>query len=259
MSTSGNPIIQIEHLNKEFELNGTTIHALRDVNLTIGKGEFVCLIGASGCGKSTLLRIIAGFETATGGVAKMWNKPIAEPGPDRGMVFQDYALFPWLTVRDNIAFGPTERSRPKSEVRDKVESFIDLVGLRKFAEAYPHQLSGGVKQRVAIARVLANDAEVVLMDEPFGALDAMTRERLQEELLDIWQRTGLTVVFVTHSIEEAIYLSDRVVVMTPSPGKIESDNAVTLVRPRDVSAPDFNEIRRMLGSKLHSHHGRKAA
>jgi NitT/TauT family transport system ATP-binding protein len=259
MSASGNPIIQIEHLNKEFELNGTTIHALRDVNLTIGKGEFVCLIGASGCGKSTLLRIMAGFETASGGVARMWSKPIVEPGPDRGMVFQDYALFPWLTVRDNIAFGPTERSRPKNEVRDKVESFIDLVGLRKFAEAYPHQLSGGMKQRVAIARVLANDAEVVLMDEPFGALDAMTRERLQEELLDIWQRTGLTVVFVTHSIEEAIYLSDRVVVMTPSPGKIESDNAVTLVRPRDVSAPDFNEIRRMLGSKLHSHHGRKAA
>ena len=253
------PIIEIERLSKEFELNGTSIHALRDVNLTISKGEFVCLIGASGCGKSTLLRIMAGFETASAGVARMWGKPISEPGPDRGMVFQDYALFPWLSVRDNIAFGPTERSRPKNEIRDKVESFIDLVGLRKFAEAYPHQLSGGMKQRVAIARVLANDAEVVLMDEPFGALDAMTRERLQEELLDIWQRTGLTVVFVTHSIEEAIYLSDRVVVMTPSPGKIESDNAVRLVRPRDVSAPDFNEIRRLLGSKLHSHHGRKAA
>ncbi len=251
-------IIEIEHLSKEFELNGTTIHALRDVNLSIAKGEFVCLIGASGCGKSTLLRIMAGFETASGGAAKMWSKPITEPGPDRGMVFQDYALFPWLTVRDNIAFGPTERSRPKNEVRDKVESFIDLVGLRKFAEAYPHQLSGGMKQRVAIARVLANDAEVVLMDEPFGALDAMTRERLQEELLEIWQRTGLTVVFVTHSIEEAIYLSDRVVVMTPAPGKIESDNPITLVRPRDVSAPDFNEIRRLLGGKLHSHHGRKA-
>ena len=254
-----NPIIEIERLSKEFELNGTAIHALRDVNLTISKGEFVCLIGASGCGKSTLLRIMAGFETASAGAAKMWGKPISEPGPDRGMVFQDYALFPWLSVRDNIAFGPTERSRPRNEIRDKVESFIDLVGLRKFAAAHPHQLSGGMKQRVAIARVLANDAEVVLMDEPFGALDAMTRERLQEELLDIWQRTGLTVVFVTHSIEEAIYLSDRVVVMTPSPGKIESDNAVQLVRPRDVSAPDFNEIRRLLGSKLHSHHSRKAA
>ena len=252
-------IIEIEHLSKEFELNGMKIHALRDTNLIVNKGEFICLIGASGCGKSTLLRIMAGFETASSGVAKMWGKPIGEPGPDRGMVFQDYALFPWLSVRDNIAFGPTERSRPKNEIRDKVESFIDIVGLRKFADAYPHQLSGGMKQRVAIARVLANDAEVVLMDEPFGALDALTRERLQEELLEIWQRTGLTVVFVTHSIEEAIYLSDRVVIMTPSPGKIESDNAVQLVRPRDVSAPDFNEIRRLLGSKLHSHHGRKAA
>jgi NitT/TauT family transport system ATP-binding protein len=252
-------IIEIERLSKEFELNGARIHALRDVNLTIHKGEFVCLIGASGCGKSTLLRIVAGFETATSGAAKMWGKPIAEPGPDRGMVFQDYALFPWLTVRDNIAFGPTERARPRSEVRDKVESFIDIVGLRKFADAYPHQLSGGMKQRVAIARVLANDAELVLMDEPFGALDALTRERLQEELLDIWQRTGLTVIFVTHSIEEAIYLSDRVVVMTPSPGKIESDNRVELARPRDVSAPDFNDVRRLLGGKLHSHHGRKAA
>jgi NitT/TauT family transport system ATP-binding protein len=252
-------IIEIEHLSKEFELNGMKIHALRDTNLIVNKGEFICLIGASGCGKSTLLRIMAGFETASSGVAKMWGKPIGEPGPDRGIVFQDYALFPWLSVRDNIAFGPTERSRPKNEIRDKVESFIDIVGLRKFADAYPHQLSGGMKQRVAIARVLANDAEVVLMDEPFGALDALTRERLQEELLEIWQRTGLTVVFVTHSIEEAIYLSDRVVIMTPSPGKIESDNAVQLVRPRDVSAPDFNEIRRLLGSKLHSHHGRKAA
>jgi NitT/TauT family transport system ATP-binding protein len=258
MSTT-QPILEVEHLSKEFELNGTHIHALRDVNLTINKGEFVCLIGASGCGKSTLLRIVAGFETATSGVAKIWGKAVTEPGPDRGMVFQDYALFPWLSVRENIAFGPTERSRPKSEIREKVESFIDIVGLRKFADAYPHQLSGGMKQRVAIARVLANDADMLLMDEPFGALDALTRERLQEELLDIWQRTGLTVIFVTHSIEEAIYLSDRVVVMTPSPGKIENDYRVTLQRPRDVSAPDFNEIRRMLGTKLHSHHGRKAA
>jgi NitT/TauT family transport system ATP-binding protein len=190
---------------------------------------------------------------------RLRGRKVTEPGPDRGMVFQDYALFPWLNVRDNIAFGPTERGLPKDEIRDKVESFIDIVGLRRFAEAYPHQLSGGMKQRVAIARVLANDADVVLMDEPFGALDALTRERLQEELLDIWQRTGLTVIFVTHSIEEAIYLSDRVVVMTPQPGKIDSDNRIELVRPRDVSAPDFNEIRRLLGGKLHSHHGKRAA
>jgi NitT/TauT family transport system ATP-binding protein len=259
MTTPPFRLLEIEHVSKEFELNGQIIHALRDTNLVINKGEFICLIGASGCGKSTLLRIIAGFETASSGEVRLRGRKVTEPGPDRGMVFQDYALFPWLNVRDNIAFGPTERGLPKDEIRDKVESFIDIVGLRRFAEAYPHQLSGGMKQRVAIARVLANDADVVLMDEPFGALDALTRERLQEELLDIWQRTGLTVIFVTHSIEEAIYLSDRVVVMTPQPGKIDSDNRIELVRPRDVSAPDFNEIRRLLGGKLHSHHGKRAA
>src|ERR1041384_4631717 len=182
--------------------------------------EFVCLIGASGCGKSTLLRIVAGFETATRGSALMWDRPIAGPAPDRGMVFQDYGLFPWLSVRGNIGFGPTSRGRPRAEVRDTVERFVELVGLARFADAYPHQLSGGMKQRVAIARVLANDAEIVLMDEPFGALDAMTRERLQDELLDIWQRTGLTVLFVTHSIEEAIFLGDRIVVMSPGPGRL---------------------------------------
>ena len=173
------------------------------------------------------------------------------------MVFQDYALFPWLSVRDNIGFGPVARGLSGGEVKATVDKFIELVGLQKFATAYPHQLSGGMKQRVAIARVLANDAELVLMDEPFGALDAMTRERLQDELLEIWQRTGLTVVFVTHSVEEAIFLAGRVVVMTPGPGRIESDNALELPRPRDVSSPEFNDIRRVLGAKLHSHHGKK--
>src|SRR5476649_1316833 len=189
----------------------------------------------------------------------MWGMPITGPGPSRGMVFQDYGLFPWLNVRDNIGFGPQSRGRTKAETRATVDHFIDLVGLQRFADVYPHQLSGGMKQRVAIARVLANDAEVVLMDEPFGALDAMTRERLQDELLDIWQRTGLTIIFVTHSIEEAIFLANRVVVMTPGPGRIESDNALDLVRPRDVASPEFNAIRRVLGAKLHSHHGKKAA
>jgi NitT/TauT family transport system ATP-binding protein len=162
-------------------------------------------------------------------------------------------------VRGNIGFGPTSRGRPQAEIRETVERFIDLVGLGRFADAYPHQLSGGMKQRVAIARVLANDAEIVLMDEPFGALDAMTRERLQDELLDLWQRTGLTVLFVTHAIEEAIFLSNRVVVMSPGPGRIDSEIAIELARPRDVSAPDFNALRRGLGQRLHSHHARKAA
>lgn len=253
------PLIDIKGVSKVFTLQAQTIHALSDANLTIHKGEFICLIGASGCGKSTLLRIMAGFEQPTSGEALMWGKPIEGPDPGRGMVFQDYALFPWLSVRDNIGFGPASRGLSAGEVKQTVDKFIDLVGLGRFATAYPHQLSGGMKQRVAIARVLANDAELVLMDEPFGALDAMTRERLQDELLDIWQRTKLTVVFVTHSIEEAIFLAGRVVVMTPSPGRIESDNEVTIARPRDVASPEFNDVRRVLGAKLHSHHGKKAA
>src|SRR5207244_2406933 len=237
------PIGQLRGVSKQFELQGERIEALRDANLRVRKSEFVCLIGASGCGKSTLLRIVAGFEQTTRGDALMWGKPIDGPAPDRGMVFQDYGLFPWLTVRSNIGFGPAARGRPSAEIRDTVERFMELVGLQRFAEAYPHQLSGGMKQRVAIARVLANDAELVLMDEPFVAPDALTRERRQDELLDIWQRTGLTVVFVTHSIEEAIFLAGRVVVMTPGPGRIESDNAVTIPRPRDVASPEFNAVR----------------
>jgi len=240
-------------------LQGRRIEALREARLGVEEGEFVCLIGASGCGKSTLLRIVAGFETAPRGEALMRGAPIIGPGPERGMVFQDYGLFPWLTVRGNIAFGPISQQRPAKEISDTVERFISLIGLERFADAYPHQLSGGMKQRVAIARVLANDAQVVLMDEPFGALDAMTRERLQDELLDIWQRTGLTVLFVTHSIEEAILLGDRVVAMSPSPGRIESQMAIDLPRPRDVAAPDFNEIRRQLSRKLHGRGGSEAA
>jgi NitT/TauT family transport system ATP-binding protein len=253
------PILDLKGVSKQFELQGQRIEALRDANLQVRKGEFICLIGASGCGKSTLLRIVAGFEPTTTGQALMWGMPVQGPAPDRGMVFQDYGLFPWLTVRGNIGFGPSSRGRPAAEVRETVERFVDLVGLQRFADAYPHQLSGGMKQRVAIARVLANDAEIVLMDEPFGALDAMTRERLQDELLDIWQRTGLTVLFVTHSIEEAIFLADRVVVMSPGPGRIESEMRIELPRPRDVMSAAFNDIRRELSHKLHSHHGRKAA
>lgn len=253
------PILDLRGVGKVYELNGQKIEALRDANLVVKKGEFVCLIGASGCGKSTLLRIVAGFEPPSSGSALMWDKPVGGPAPDRGMVFQDYGLFPWLTVRQNIGFGPSSRGLPRAEVRDTVERFVTMVGLTRFADAYPHQLSGGMKQRVAIARVLANDAEVVLMDEPFGALDAMTRERLQDELLDIWQRTKLTVLFVTHSIEEAIFLADRVVVMEPGPGRIASEHMITLPRPRDVASPEFNEVRRDLSARLHSHHARKAA
>ena len=253
------PILDLRNVGKVYELNDQRIEALRDANLVVEKGEFVCLIGASGCGKSTLLRIVAGFEPPSAGEALMWDKAIAGPAPDRGMVFQDYGLFPWLSVRQNIGFGPASRGLPKAELRTLVDRFVDMVGLTRFADAYPHQLSGGMKQRVAIARVLANDAEMVLMDEPFGALDAMTRERLQDELLDIWQRTKLTVLFVTHSIEEAIFLADRVVVMEPGPGRIASEHRIELPRPRDVSSPEFNVVRRDLSARLHSHHGKKAA
>jgi NitT/TauT family transport system ATP-binding protein len=253
------PILDLRNVGKVYELNDQRIEALRDANLVVEKGEFVCLIGASGCGKSTLLRIVAGFEPPSAGEALMWDKAIAGPAPDRGMVFQDYGLFPWLSVRQNIGFGPASRGLPKPELRTLVDRFVNMVGLTRFADAYPHQLSGGMKQRVAIARVLANDAEMVLMDEPFGALDAMTRERLQDELLDIWQRTKLTVLFVTHSIEEAIFLADRVVVMEPGPGRIASEHRIELPRPRDVSSPEFNSVRRDLSARLHSHHGKKAA
>jgi NitT/TauT family transport system ATP-binding protein len=252
------PILEMKNAGKTYSQNGRAIEALRGASLRVRKGEFVCLIGASGCGKSTLLRMVAGFEAATHGDVLMWGMPISGPGPGRGMVFQDYGLFPWLNVRDNIGFGPKSRGRTKAEIRETTDRFTELIGLQNFADVYPHQLSGGMKQRVAIARVLANDAEIVLMDEPFGALDAMTRERLQDELVEIWSRTGLTVIFVTHSIEEAIFLADRVVVMSPGPGRIDNEYLIDLPRPRDIASPEFNEWRRRLSSQLHSHHGRKA-
>ena len=258
MAETMTPILEMKNVGKIYSQNGRAIEALRGANLTVRKGEFICLIGASGCGKSTLLRMAAGFEAATDGDNLMWGVPIVGPGPSRGMVFQDYGLFPWLNVRDNIGFGPKSRRRSKTEIREISDRFIELVGLKDFADVYPHQLSGGMKQRVAIARVLANDAEIVLMDEPFGALDAMTRERLQDELVEIWSRTGLTVLFVTHSIEEAIFLADRVVVMSPGPGRIERQYRIDLPRPRDIASPEFNEWRRLLSSQLHSRHARKA-
>ncbi len=255
---SAQPTLAVKNLSKRFAIGEQTVEALRDVNLTINKGEFVCLIGASGCGKSTLLRIIAGFETATAGAVEMYGAPITGPGPERGMVFQDFALFPWLTVRENVGFGPKQRGLPKENLDEIAARYTDMVGLTKFADYYPSQLSGGMKQRVAIARVLANDCEVLLMDEPFGALDALTREKLQQELLEIWERTKVTVIFVTHSVEEAVVLSDRVVVMTAGPGRIEHDGHIQLPRPREVSAMDFNQVRRDITQRLTSHVGTKS-
>ncbi|HZB89885.1 MAG TPA: ABC transporter ATP-binding protein [Stellaceae bacterium] len=245
------PVLCVDGVHKRFAVSGGEVEALRGLSLAIDRGEFICLIGASGCGKSTLLRLIGGFEQPSEGRILMEGRPVTGPGPERGMVFQDYGLFPWLTVRRNIEFGPAARGLPREKVRATGERFIAMIGLTRFAEAYPHELSGGMKQRVAIARVLANDAAIVLMDEPFGALDAMTRERLQQELLTLWQGTGLTVLFVTHAIEEAILLADRVVVMSPNPGRIAAVVRVTLPRPRDVASASFNAMRRELAGLLH--------
>ena len=249
------PILRVERLGKRYG----AVEALRGADLLVEQGEFICLLGASGCGKSTLLRVIAGFEPASEGRVVVAGRPVTGPGPDRGMVFQDYGLFPWLSVRDNIGFGPKARGLPRDEVAAVADRFVGVVGLTRFADAFPHQLSGGMKQRVAIARVLANDARLVLMDEPFGALDAMTRERLQDELLAIWAAQRLTVIFVTHAIEEAILLADRVIVMSPGPGHIVADERIDLPRPRDVASPEFNDVRRRLGALVHSEHGRAAA
>jgi ABC-type nitrate/sulfonate/bicarbonate transport system ATPase subunit len=251
------PFLSIRDVSKVFEIGADRVEALHRVNAVIEKGEFVCLIGASGCGKSTLLRIIAGFEAPTSGEVRVYDHPIEGPGSDRGMVFQDYALFPWMTVRENIGFGPRQKGLARPRIREITDEYLDMVGLAQFADRFPSQLSGGMKQRVAIARVLANEASILLMDEPFGALDALTREQLQDELLQIWARTRVTIIFVTHSVEEATLLSDRVVVMTAGPGRIESDNHIVLARPREVSAPDFNDVRRRLTQKLTSHVARR--
>jgi len=245
--------LTIHGVTKRFAVGDDEVEALAPVDLAIPRGEFVCMIGASGCGKSTLLRIIAGFEEPTTGEVAIDGKPVTGPGSDRGMVFQDYALFPWMTVRQNISFGPRQRHLAREEIDKTTDEFVRMVGLERFADRYPNQLSGGMKQRVAIARVLANNANILLMDEPFGALDALTREQLQNELLQIWERTGVTTIFVTHSVEEAVLLADRVLVMSAGPGKIDSDFRIDLPRPRDVSSPEFNALRRDVARRLTSH------
>ena len=253
MSDAQADILTISGVTKRFAVGDGELEALAPIDLAIPRGEFVCMIGASGCGKSTLLRIVAGFEEPTTGEVSIDGKVITGPGSDRGMVFQDYALFPWMTVKENISFGPRQRHLPREEIGRTTDEFVRMVGLERFADRYPNQLSGGMKQRVAIARVLANDANILLMDEPFGALDALTREQLQNELLQIWKRTGVTTIFVTHSVEEAVLLADRVLVMSAGPGRIDSDFHIDLPRPRDVSSPEFNALRRDVARRLTSH------
>jgi NitT/TauT family transport system ATP-binding protein/sulfonate transport system ATP-binding protein len=251
--TSESPILRVAGVDKTFNASSGPVEALHDINLTIEKAELVCLLGASGCGKSTLLRIIAGLEQATRGSVWVHGVEVNRPGPDRGMVFQDYALFPWLTVRENIEFGPRHRRVPSIAIAQTTERFLAMVGLATCADRYPHQLSGGMKQRVAIARVLANDTDILLMDEPFGALDALIRGKLQDDLIEIWQATKLTILFVTHSVEEAVLLADRIIVMTSEPGRVACEISVDLPRPRDISSPELNALRRNVTRILTSH------
>ncbi|AHV97266.1 nitrate/sulfonate/bicarbonate ABC transporter ATPase [Paenibacillus sabinae T27] len=221
--------------------------ALKDVDLIVRPGEFLTIVGPSGCGKSTLLDLIAGLALPTEGELFIDGKKITGPALDRGIVMQGYALFPWRTVRRNVEFGLEIKKVPKKDRQAISDRFLELVGLSGYADRYPYELSGGMKQRVAIARALAYDPEVLLMDEPFAAVDAQTRETLQDELLQIWERTGKTIIFVTHSIDEAVALADRVVVMSPNPGRVREIVNVTLPRPRRVgdvqSTADFSWIR----------------
>lgn len=247
-------MLTVENINKKYISHRSETSALVDINLRIEEGEFICLLGPSGCGKSTLLKIIAGLIPATSGRIAINGKPVSGPGPERAVVFQDYALFPWMTVRDNVEFGLEARKLPVAERRDISSRLLKVVGLSDFAERFPHQLSGGMKQRVSIARALAVDPSQLLMDEPFGALDAQTRHLLQDELLRVWREYRKTVVFVTHSIEEAIYLSDRIVVMTARPGRVKQIVMVPEARPREMASIDMNrrqrEVRAVLGEEI---------
>ncbi len=239
--------ISINNLSKTFEGNDRSVPALQNINLSLSRGEFVCLLGPSGCGKSTLLNAIAGFIQPSSGDIIVDGKPVVEPGPDRGVVFQEYAIFPWMTVARNIAFGLEIKGAADVEIRERVDALLNTLGLREFRDRFPKDLSGGMRQRVAIARLLAIDSPVMLMDEPFGALDALTRRTLQDELLRIWRESGKTILFVTHSIEESLYLANRIVVMTYRPGTIKRNQIITMTHPRDPAGAEFNDLKRELG------------
>lgn len=228
--------------------------ALDDVSLKVAKNEFCVIVGPSGCGKSSLLYLAAGLNDATSGSIKVDGREVIEPGADRGMVFQSYTLFPWLTVRANIEYGPKRKGLPAEQRKQIVDQYLNEVGLASFADHYPAQLSGGMKQRVAIARALANDPAVLLMDEPFGALDSQTRGTMQKLLLRVWERQQKTVLFVTHDIDEALVLGDRVLVMTARPGKIKAEIKVDIPRPRSMDVilePDFIALKRRILGLLH--------
>ena len=247
-------ILEVKNLGKRFaSANGET-EALRDVNFQIHRREFVCIIGPSGCGKSTLIRILAGLESHSSGSVLLDGKPVTGPGPERGMVFQGYSLFPWLTVKRNVMFGPEMSGSSKTTAESHAREWLDLVGLGKFADAYPHELSGGMRQRVAIARALVNEPRVMLMDEPFGALDAQTRSKMQAHLLDIWRNIDITVVFITHDLDEAIYLADRILVFKPHPGQLQEVIEVPVPRSREnaqLGSAEFKVTKARLEALIH--------
>jgi len=245
-------ILEVRDLGKRFRSQQGEVDALRGINFNVHRREFICVIGPSGCGKSTLARILAGLDQHTSGEALLDGKPITGPGQDRGMVFQGYSLFPWLTVKKNVMFGPLMNGRGDAE--SDALLWLELVGLEKFADAYPHQLSGGMRQRVAIARALVNQPRILLMDEPFGALDAQTRAKMQAHLIDIWRNVDVTVLFITHDLDEAIYLADRILVLKAHPGEVQEIIEVPVPRPRSpgqFNSPEFRAIKAHLAELIH--------
>ena len=247
--------LRIDNVSRSFPgvRGGAPTRALEPVNLAIADNDLVTILGPSGCGKSTLLRLVAGLDTPTTGRITLDGKPVPGPGPDRGMVFQSYTLFPWLTVADNIAFGLREKGVPLERRTEIVLEWLGRIGLTGFEHHYPKQLSGGMQQRTAIARALANDPAILLLDEPFGALDNQTRALMQELLLGIWERERKTVLFVTHDIEEAIFLGSRVIVMTARPGRIKADVPVDLPHPRHYTlktSPEFSALKARLTEEI---------
>ncbi|HJJ31418.1 MAG TPA: ABC transporter ATP-binding protein [Methanocorpusculum sp.] len=243
--------VKAEHAGKIFHAKKKgDVVALEDINLEVYDGEFVCLLGPSGCGKTTLLRMIGGLDVPTSGTVRFDGKVVDGPSPKMTMVFQEYSLYPWRTIAENVGFGLEMMGVDKETRNLEVKKRLDLVGLTDFAESYPYELSGGMRQRAAVARALASDPAIMLMDEPFGALDAQTRNRMQNELLDIWASTKKTILFVTHSVDEAVYLSDRIVILSPRPGRIHEIYAVDLPRPRDRTSVEFARLRRAVLAEI---------